>query len=159
MANYITATRTNYFRVKDLEEFKEKMACFGIGGGGKEYDLYDTGDICPHDSKDGRVALIMRESVRVLPYGPYEDEDSEEYGKEYESGGSFSRFLQAIQDCIAPDDACIITEIGREKMRCLVGETIIITKNGIKELSLEDMALAAARGLLGNQAWITQSGY
>lgn len=158
MANYDSATRTNYFRVKDLEEFKEKMACFGIGGGGKEYDLYDTGDICPHDSKDGRVALIMRESVRDLPY--YRpDEDSGEHGKYYESGRSFSRFLKAIQDCIAPDDACIITEIGREKMRYLIGEAIVITKNGIRELILEGIALETARELLGDQSWMTQSDY
>ena len=136
MANYYEMTRTNYFKITDSDKFKE--ICEEITSeSGVEFDVTE---------KDGKLyGCISCESIIML-----NDEDE---SVDVES------FYKKLQTVLEEDDAIIFTSIGHEKLRYLVGMIIVITKDDIQYINLEDKAMELARTMLKNPEWNTVNSY
>ena len=147
MANYYAKTRTNYFRVKDAEKFKEYMNT-RIGVNEDKIELWEK--VMPDGTKlygFGCYGNILGEKVNQ------ESEDIEELEYDYDD------FCNSLAEFVADDDAIIITEIGNEKLRYLTGYSTIITSKEITCLSLSQMAAHKAAEVLKNPSWQTQMEY
>ena len=68
-------------------------------------------------------------------------------------------FYKKLQTVLEEDDAIIFTSIGHEKLRYLVGMIIVITKDDIQYINLEDKAMELARTMLKNPEWNTVNSY
>jgi hypothetical protein len=142
MANYCGRTRTNYFRVTDEEKFRQVMANVLCSD--------DDLEIFEEDGESGKkfgfcCCGVIQGTKQLL-----DDEDCEE---------DYDEFIRLLQEVVADDDAIIITEVGYEKLRYLVGRSEIITKTGFKVISLRDATLEAAKTLLGNPDYDTEVEY
>jgi hypothetical protein len=140
MANYYATIRTNYFSVTDEEKFRR------IIGSCSAED-----DILIFDSEDGtgKVGFACMGSIYGIP--PTEDEDDTE--------SDLDAFYDALQAIIAEDDAIIITEVGYEKLRCLIGHCTVITWNEIQYIDVRNKAVELAGTLLNNKSFSTRMDY
>ena len=149
MADYHGFTRTNYFRVTDEKKFREIIArCVAE----------DNVDIFKSDSGDGKFAFGCYANIQEdIACGAHdscwfcEKTDTDEC-KSYS-------FYEALQSLVADDDAIIITEVGYEKLRYLVGVSIVITKNDIRGVNLASAALSVAKEMLANPDYNTVMDY
>ena len=104
MANYYGFTRTNYFAVKDEEKFRQVVAsCQASEENPKVWE----------EAVDGQTlfAFGCYGSLSGLPCGDEEDYECD-----------LGAFHSALQQVVADGHAIIITEVGYEKLRYLVGE-------------------------------------
>jgi len=138
MANYEGMVRTNYFRIKGEKEFMEAVA--GLTG---ECEIETSVEI-----RDGKLYGWFG-SYSYISYCA--DEDECDY--------DMDAFFKKMQDVIAEDDAMILTEVGNEKLRYLVGSCIIVTSKDIMYVDIEQVGIATAREMLGNSEWDTQNSY
>lgn len=148
MANYVNALRTNYFRVKDENAFKEFMS-----------RVEETeGEICIfEDIIDGEKLFAFGCYGLIAGINPTLDEFNDE---DYDPDAcSYDEFVDGLQKLVADDDAIVIYEAGNEKMRYVNGTVEIITSTNYKALSIIDIANKAAAKLLGNPSWTTRSTY
>lgn len=145
MANYMGFTRTNYFSVTDADKLREIVNRFiwddsdsflEEGYGGYAFGCYGTIDGLRKPTLD-------------------DDDDSEDYDDDY----NVDDVYEALQEIVAPGDAIIITEVGYEKLRYLVGDTVVITRDAIEYINLRSAAVEAARKLLNNPQFDTQMEY
>ena len=126
MANYIARTRTNYFKVKDIKAFREEMEKFSSMHNIEVWEKEIDGEI--------RVAFGGYDSlVSVFP----DEEALEPISME-----------GVIRPHLEEGEACIIFEVGHEKLRYLTGEALVITQNATKYVNLTDVAIKSARKLL-----------
>lgn len=132
MANYYGFIRTNYFAVKDEEKFRRLIA--SCRGSEEDPEVWEK-------EVDGQMLFAFGccSSLSGLPCG---DEEDYEY--------DLDAFHRALQQVVADGHAIIITEIGYEKLRYLVGDCTIITAKEIAYTNLGDIGLAKARQLLKN---------
>jgi hypothetical protein len=140
MANYNALTRTNYFSVTDEAKFNEIIASCRTDVGGLQVLEPSFGS---RRFGFGCYGII---------YGIPPNQDVEEEGDLY-------AFYDALQSVLVDSDAIIITEIGYEKLRYLVGYCTVITKRKIKLVDLHDTAVELARDMLENPKFITQMDY
>lgn len=144
----ISLIRTNYFRVKDEESFRNLMA--------RVYGCEDTVDFWPAKDKDGNT---------VFGFGCYGGISGVRNAEEDEDGDveetSYDEFLDGLQKCVAEDDAIIILESGNEKLRYVTGYATIITSKDIQTLDLTTMAKETAATMLNNpeSEWTTVCEY
>lgn len=160
MANYYAKTRTNYFRVKDEETFRDIVS--RIVGSEEPFTVITkekAGETLFGFYGDDVVGFRVKaeqikaeESCCDSDNSCTAEEDS--LYEEYED-----MLYDELQGVVADGDAIIITEVGSEKHRYLVGEATIITNNEIGFVSLEAMALKKARELLNNPEWDTDNSY
>lgn len=127
MANYMGFTRTNCFRVTDAERLKEIV----------DKIIWDEDGLGFFNEENGEFSFGAYGSICGLSTDNEDDA--------FESDVVY----HALQDIVASDSAIIITEIGYEKLRYLVGYAIVITKNGIEHVDIWDEADVKARDLLG----------
>ena len=142
MANYYATIRTNYFTVKDETKFREVVdSCIA------EDELHIFEDTLP----DGRklFGFGCYGSIYGIPPGDDEDDDD----------NSLDAFYDALQEVLPEDEAIIITEIGWEKLRYLIGCCTVITKNDIQFIDVRAKAIDLARSMLKNDAFQTQMDY
>jgi hypothetical protein len=112
MANYIPHARTNEFKVKDVKAFTEWMDDFDAA-------LFWNDDKC---------TIIFSESI---PSYVYNDETDEERDVD---------FTQEIFPFLADGAVAIVTEIGYEKMRYLVGISVAVNQYGAEiVVNLDDI--------------------
>ena len=140
MANYYGTVRTNYFHVKDEEQFRALMA--KTAGDEDGINLWD-------DERD-------RDGKQVFGFGVYGGisgilNNDGEYDDD-----SYDRFMDGLKECVAEDDAILIFEAGHEKLRYVGGGVTIITSKNIEYLNLQDVGCRKARELLGNDDWVTK---
>ncbi len=64
-----------------------------------------------------------------------------------------------IQSFLPDDDACIIMEIGSEKIKYLAAGATVVTTKGILNMDLAHLAADKAREALGNPNWTTRQDY
>lgn len=146
MANYVCTVRTNYFHVKDAETFRAVME--KVQGSEDNIKLWEEKD--PDGNPvfgfgcDGGIAGI-----------PEVDED----GEEEITDNSYDNFLFELQNAVAENDAIIITEVGHEKQRYVVGTAVIITQQEIACISITDLALQKAREMLNNPLFKSRMDY
>lgn len=148
MANYGCATRTNYFKVKDVEEFKALIK--------KTYSGEDGVEIFTRvDSQTGET---------LYGFGCYSSIDgivSEEEFEEYVelSEPDYDAFIEGLQKIVADDDAIIIQETGNEKLRYVCGYATIITSKEVRYINMDSAAIEAAKQMLNNDEWTTSTSY
>lgn len=142
MANYYATIRTNYFSVKDEAKFRE-----AVNSCNAEEELHIFEETRPDGSKIFGFGCYG--SIYGIP--PGEDEDDDE--------NDLDAFYDALQELLPENDAIIITEIGHEKMRYLIGCCTIITRNEIQFVDVRNRAVDLARAMLKNDAFQTQMDY
>ena len=148
MANYYGATRTNYFSVTDLEAFKRLISeCMTTDGLSLTFM-----------SEEDKVGFYVESSLFGIPLES-ETDDQEDGSDEDCQGASLDLFHEKLQALVAPGDAIIITEVGREKMRYLVGDVTVITRSEVRYMNLRDSAIAMAQDMLGNPSFKTENEY
>ena len=140
MSNYYGVIRTNYFHVKDEEQFRALMA--KTAGDEDGIELWDD--------------VIDVEDKQMFGFGVYGgisgiQNDDDEYDDE-----SYDRFIDGLMECVAENDAILIFEAGHEKLRYVGGGVTIITAKGVEYINLEDNARTIVRELLGNEKWDTR---
>jgi hypothetical protein len=158
MANYYGKTRTNYFSVTDEVKFREIIAaCKASEDEVHSIDNEKEGD-------ERKVGFYCDGSIQGLPYKLVDDEpvvtfdeDDAEEDLDNEISGNF--FYDALQELLVDGDAIIVTEVGSEKMRYLLGCCLVITKNDMQHVDLGAKALKLARNMLGNPGFTTQNEY
>lgn len=141
MANYYACTRTSYFRVNDLEKLKDILRRCSAED---TIDLYST-------TINGEMyyAFGCESSISGL----------REEGAEPDDEASYPALIAAIQEIIFPGEAMVIMEAGHEKLRYVVGEVTVITKDSYEGGNIRDMALKMAGKLLGNPGYEMQMEY
>jgi hypothetical protein len=141
MANYYSMCRTNYFSVTDRARFEEIMS-----------NLSGEGDIAfhEHDTKNGKFMFYCDGNLTGYIVNP---DDEDEYDRAYDN------MLEALQEIIPTGEAMILTEIGNEKMRYLLGVAYIITNKKIESVCLHDIAIEKARKMLHNPNFETAMDY
>lgn len=130
MANYYGFTRTNYFAVKDEEKFRQLVA--SCRGSEENPEVWE-------EAVDGQTlfAFGCYSSLSGLPCGDEEDYECD-----------LGAFHSALQQVVADGHAIIITEVGYEKLRYLVGDCTVITSQEIDYTNLRDVGLTKAQQLL-----------
>ena len=143
MANYCCATRTNYFKVKNEEEFMDFM---------KNVQ-------CSEDD----IQIWTRESngTKYFAFGCYggisgwNDADDEDCDWDI----AYDNFTDGLSQLVAEDDAIIIFESGNEKLRYLTGNAMIITSKDTAYININNAATKKASDMLGNPSWETRLNY
>lgn len=148
MANYICKTRTNYFRVKDPDEFRTFMS--GVHGTEDKIELWEEKD---HKGDPifgfGTMGGIWGWSEQT---GTMNDDDVDD-------DAAYEAFIFGLQQHIANDDAIIILEAGNEKLNYVTGSALIITSQVTRYFCISDIAKAKAAELLHNPQWTTKCDY
>jgi hypothetical protein len=110
MANYYANARTNYFKVKDIEAFKNEVANYPL-------------EVVSRDDNPEFVALFVADTGEdgSFPWCDYYTEDAD--GDEIEWTAIFARHLQE-------NSVAIIQEVGNEKLRYFNGIAVAINSKG-----------------------------
>lgn len=92
----------------------------------------------------------MDDTISQMP-----EEDFRRYVSQYvESGMEYEvmwdELVKRVQELLEPGHACIITDIGWEKLRYVSAGAVVITADSWNSLSLNDLALETARKALGD---------
>jgi len=145
MANYNAFTRSNYFKVTDAERMKELVASCACDE--DELQLFER------DDADGgqTFGFGCYSSISGLEVPCEEPDEYPEY--------DFDAFAAELQKILCDGDAIIITEIGYEKLRYLIGYSVIITKTEIRTVDIQNESLKAAKEMLGNPDFTTVAEY
>jgi hypothetical protein len=146
MANYECTIRTNYFHVTDEEAFKALMC--RVYGTGRPVNVFTNTDA---------------NGVTVFGFGTYgaiaglknaQCDDDDEFDE-----SAYDEFIDELKKLIAPDDACIIFEVGYENLRYLTGAAYIITNNEERFINIRDVAIKTASLMLQNPNFSTKCEY
>lgn len=142
MANYCCTVRTNYFHVKDEENFRNLMS--------RVYGCEDDIQLWEEKDDDGKT---------VFGFGVYGGisgiRNAREDGDEDCEETSYDEFINCLQECVSNDDAIIILEAGSEKMRYVIGSATIITSTEFRYLNITSTAIQKAAEILENPSWET----
>lgn len=148
MANYYAATRTNYFRVKDADEFREFMS-----------HVYGTEDrIELWEKKDMEDQLVFGFGTNSSIAG-FRDCSSDMDEDEANDECDYDAFVEKLQTFVADDDAIIIFESGHEKLRYVTGTALVITSDCYGYLDIADLAVKHAAAMLKDPQWNTTCSY
>lgn len=127
MANYCCMARSNYFKVKDIEKFKDFCAHCGLEFMSKKITFNER------NKKEEMVGFICGENGIPNERLAENDEWIE------------IDFLEELSHFLEKRQVAIIQEIGWEKMRYLVGSAVAVNDEGeIVSLSIDqiyDMAM------------------
>lgn len=123
MANYYESARTNYFAVKDVEEFKKEISPLGL-------------EVV--ENKDGKLALLS-DLEEGFPYSYYDEEIEDSVEVSWNE-----IFKQHLQD----EEVAILMGAGAEKLRYISGWAVAYNNKGEqKSISLDDIyELASSLG-------------
>jgi hypothetical protein len=113
MANYNAYSRTNYFKVTDVEKLKMLLA-------------QTSGDVEVWE-EDGKVAFGAYDKLTSY-YDEKNDVDME--------------IFPELQQLLPEGEVVVIQEVGHEKLRYLVGEAYIITKDTVEVINLDTFITA-----------------
>ena len=113
MANYYAYSRSSYFKVKDLEEYKDFC------------NKWDLTLISREDKEEGTLHGFIVETDDGMIPSYYYDEEIDDYIDDEED-----LFLKELSEQLAPDWIAIYQEIGYEKLRYLVGYSVMVDSEG-----------------------------
>lgn len=138
MGNYYATARSNYFKVKDDDEFKR----FITGRWGNSISFWEKKD------KKGEVSYaVYSDESGGWPSGVWNDEESD-----FDQADFFKEIAKHLRD----GQVAIFMETGAEKMRYLIGYSLAINnKLEVKIIDIENIYEEAS--ILGNA--ITRAEY
>jgi len=121
MASWEGFFRSNYFKVKDFDKFKDFInstdACNDVDIFTKVLpdgtSLYGVGDY------GGLPQFYDKDANPDLPVAEEEDED-----------GDVEGFLFALSKHLEPGQVAVFNEVGFEKLRYLTGAAVVVTSDG-----------------------------
>lgn len=121
MANYYGSGRTNYFLVKDAEEFKKDIDALGVGF-----------EVVSRTNAQGTVHVaLLSEDESGFPADTYNEET-----EDYETISWEEIFGKHLVD----GSVAIIIEVGSEKLRYLNGYAVAYNNKGeSKSIGLEEI--------------------
>jgi len=127
MADWSGSSRSNYFRVKDVEKFKKLCSLWGVDF------IRDTEYTNGVETESPDLVGFTCESG--LP--SYRSEAiSEDTGHEFD----FDGFLQELSELLVEDEVAVMVEAGAEKLRYITGFAIAINSRGEQvSVSLESI--------------------
>lgn len=143
MANYVSVTLTNYFRVTDENEYKRLFSRL----------VADDSSVDDFTMKDenGTVFHGFGAYGSIDYCVPLANSDEDEYD---DPEHDFDVFIRGLKAILPEDDAFVMMEVGHEKLRSLNGWAIVVTKNNpTKCISLHDDVVTVARDVLKNDKW------
>ena len=144
MANYISFTRSNYFRVTDPEAFKKIINRVITDEDSLElWERTENGTTYYGFGAYSSICGLQHEAEDVDNDGEFEVE----------------AVYEALSKIVAPDDAIIITEIGYEKLRYLTAYAVVITREKTELVELRETSIDVACSLLGNPNFDTRMEY
>ena len=113
MADYYGKTRTNYFSVTDDEKFKQIIS---------SCKAPDEIEVFEEKQEDGSIkyGFLCDGSIYGLP--DRDGDSTEDCDDNEDVDYNYDTFCEALQQILPDGEAIIITEVGYEKMRYLVGE-------------------------------------
>lgn len=139
MADYNGTVRTNYFRIKDENAFRELMERVYPG-----IHVFEKLDPCGHKLFGfGSYEAIAGVKLAAID----EDPDAQE--------SAYDEFIRCLQECIADDDAIIMIEAGHEKLNYVAGKAEIITATDYRYADITHVAVDIATEMLANPNWET----
>ena len=144
MANYISFTRSNYFRVTDPEAFKKII----------NRVITDEDSLELWERTENGMTYYAFGAYSSICGLRHEAEDADNDG-EFEVEAVY----EALSKIVAPDDAIIITEIGYEKLRYLTAYAVVITREKTELVELRETSIDVACSLLGNPNFDTRMEY
>ena len=107
MANYYASFRSNYFKVKDIEKFKVWLSGFyGL-------ELFESGEI--------DYAFGFGSMDAGLPSGRH-DEELDDFVE--------IDFIDELSKHLAEGEVAIVQECGSEKLRYLIGYSVVVDWQG-----------------------------
>lgn len=146
MANYCCAYRTNYFKVKDNEKFKEFMTHVYA----EDLEIFHKKD------ENGNELYGFGGYGGISGYfnneNEYEDSD-EAWDNAYDN------FIDGLAKQVAEDDAILLFEVGNEKLRYVVGSVAVITSKGYEYRDITNVGVEIAKQMLNNPNYNTQCTY
>jgi hypothetical protein len=158
MADWYGSSRSNYFKVKDVDKFKGLCDLWGIESISKDFDiLLQNCEACLKKAPDVKCSEYVKRVVdkcegrkeKQLLHGflgssdfgglpSFREEEDEKTGQttEYE----FDDFLTELATNIEDGWVAIMMECGAEKLRYITGFAMAINSKGEKNsVSLEDI--------------------
>lgn len=146
MANYYSNTRTNYFRVTDETKYAKLFSRL-IGENG-----------CPVMDFSREMDGVLHHGfgcegcINFLPMGvcPDADEDFD---------WDFDGFIKELQMILPDNEAFVFTEVGHEKLRYLVGYSLVVTNKEVETVDLEQGVCETACKMLNNDDFRTRLSY
>lgn len=146
MANYCCVYRTNYFKVKDNEKFKEFMTHVYA----EDLEVFHKKD------ENGNELYGFGGYGGISGYfnneNEYEDSD-EAWDNAYDN------FIDGLAKQVAEDDAILLFEVGNEKLRYVVGSVAVITSKGYEYRDITNVGVEIAKQMLNNHNYDTQCTY
>lgn len=162
MANYLAKSRTNYFRVADLESFTADLTRHGLtpGGWDDHSDLVLDRDIT--NRPEGAIALFydgdwpMLDEDSVAMRLDLEDaEDSDQPVKT-----DYDELYELIAAHLVESDVAVLIGVGSEKMAYFGGAALAVNSRGDMEMVMLDDIYAKAEKLkLTPEAVVTDASY
>lgn len=157
MSTYTSAYRTNYFRVRDLDAFRQTLTANGIAIDPYSLDEPHLSTTPPAAAPQGSVAIIAPNGTPWLDADYTKAEWEEEHNDDTEKPEFYEDIVYLIADHIVPGDVAIITVTGQEKMAYLTGVAFAIDHTGeLITVTLDDIYDKAATAFAGatiTQAW------
>ena len=146
MANYCCVYRTNYFKVKDNEKFKEFMTHVYA----EDLEVFHKKD------ENGNELYGFGGYGGISGYfnneNEYEDSD-EAWDNAYDN------FIDGLAKQVAENDAILLFEVGNEKLRYVVGSVSVITSKGYEYRDITNVGVEIAKQMLNNPNYDTQCSY
>ena len=143
MANSISRTRTNYFKVTSEDDFLKLIDdCATDDPQGIE--------VWTRDDEDGEKRYAFGCEGDFLGLRDGEDEDCD-----YDYDG----FVEELKKLLPDNEAAIITSICYEKLRFVSGDVFVVTNVMHDLVTLHSAGLSLARKLLKDPKWETKCEY
>lgn len=146
MANYCCVYRTNYFKVKDNEKFKEFMTHVYA----EDLEIFHKKD------ENGNELYGFGGYGGISGYfnneNEYEDSD-EAWDNAYDN------LIDGLAKQVAENDAILLFEVGNEKLRYVVGSVAVITSKGYEYRDITNVGVEIAKQMLNNPNYDTQCSY
>lgn len=148
MADWYGSARSNYFRVKDVEKFRELCSRWSITFIRKTENVNGV-----ETENPDLVGFLCEGDFGGLPGYRYEKGDGEDAPeKEYE----FEDFLHELSELLAEGEVAVMVEAGAEKLRYVTGYALAVNSKGEMESVSLDLIYERARRLGQN---ITRAEY
>lgn len=152
MATCRCASRTNYFRVTDEEEYRKLYEGLRCEDRIDDMTKTDGNGVVWHGfCSEGFIGWLGEER------DDWNDRDEEEdYADE---DPDISGFIERLRKILPEDEAFILLTIDREGLRYVCGSAHVATRDESKYIDLTETALNTARRMLGDKDWTTRCSY